>query len=121
MQSDSTSGDFADAEIIHEFPEKPKLNAPVIMTDDRMKLWDRRDITPEFLVNANNRIVFNTPKNEILNPDFEASSDLDFWMITASPATATENANFHIFEGTIRKSVCPDGRIRPHSADSPCL
>lgn len=92
--STSESGSFADAEIIFQFPQHPTLNAPVTITDDRMHRWDRRNISPEFIVTDDAELIFNTPKNEILNPDFEASSDLDFWMITGSPVTAVKNTNF---------------------------
>lgn len=83
---------LGDATPLYELPQQPSNNLPVVMTDDRMQRWDRRDLAPEFTVSEDSIINFNTPRNYVSNPDFEA--DLDLWLTAGSPTVETVDSAF---------------------------
>lgn len=84
-----------ETETIYQFPVVPKQGAPVVITDDRMEHFDRRDISPEFSINQDGILEFNVPENKIPNPDFNASpTEITFWITTGSPVISRSNSNF---------------------------
>ena len=83
---------IGDASPFYELPKLPANNLPVVMTDDRMERWDRRDIAPEFTVSKNREIEFNVPRNYVSNPDFQAG--LELWMTSGAPVVAQSDGAF---------------------------
>jgi hypothetical protein len=81
-----------DADILYRLPIEPKNNLPVVMTDDSIQRWDRRDISPEFTVAQDGTVEFNVPRNYISDPDF--TSGLDLWLTSGATAVATSSPSY---------------------------
>lgn len=80
--------------LFYEFPVIPNPRAPIVITDDTMEPWDRRQISPEFRVDyTTGRFHINEYRNLMRNGDF--SEGLDYWhVLTGTVTVETENATF---------------------------
>lgn len=83
--------------IFYEFPVIPNPRAPIVITDDSVQSWDRRQLAPEFNVDyVTGRFHINEHRSLMRNGDFE--QDLDFWKINSGTVTiGTGNPGFGEF------------------------
>lgn len=59
------------SEVEYKIPDWVRSGSPVVMTDDWMEDWDRRDISPEFTVAVDGTVEFNVPPELLWNSSFE--------------------------------------------------